>query len=338
MRICFISEYFSPDYGGQYTAVKSVVDICKLKKINYCIIHKKSKKYLNKKTLELTLKKSDIVHIFGGWTLFYIKVSMLAYKLKKKIIVHPMGFYESYSLAQKRFKKFVAWNLYQNNLLQKADLIHCASVNEERSLKSLNNKFKTSVIPFGIDNKFIKKKIKKKLRKKCLFFSRLHKKKGLDILLNAWKSLDNHEWKLDIMGYGNSSPYKKMIKENKDLDIKFLKPIAHSSKKFKLFEKYDLLVLPSSNENFGIVVLESLARATPVLTTNETPWSIIQDKNAGWIINNSFEELKLVLNQIFTITEKELTLKKKNTIKIAKLFSQEKLSNKYYSIYKGLAN
>ena len=106
MKICFVSEYFSPKYGGQYTAVKSIIEICKLKKINYCIVHKKSKNYLNIKYLKKTLITSDIIHIFGGWTFFYIKVSLLANKLKKKTIVHPMGFYEPYSLSQKRIKKY----------------------------------------------------------------------------------------------------------------------------------------------------------------------------------------------------------------------------------------
>ena len=74
-----------------------------------------------------TFLNSDFVHIFGGWTVFYIKLNLLAIKLKKKIIIHPMGFYEPWSLSQKRLKKMLAWNFYQKKLLLNADLIHCAS-------------------------------------------------------------------------------------------------------------------------------------------------------------------------------------------------------------------
>tara|TARA_A100000164_G_C21794433_1_gene717446 strand:+ start:803 stop:1084 length:282 start_codon:yes stop_codon:yes gene_type:complete len=84
MKICFISEHFSPSFGGQYTAVKGVVDICKIKKIESIVIHKKSKIYKDKKHLELSIDKCDIVHIFGGWTYFYIKTSLIAHRLKKK--------------------------------------------------------------------------------------------------------------------------------------------------------------------------------------------------------------------------------------------------------------
>ena len=46
----------------------------------------------------------------------------------------------------------------------------------------------------------------------------------------------------------------------------------------KLFSKYDVLILPTQNENFGMVILEALSRGLLILTTNETPWNIIQEK------------------------------------------------------------
>lgn len=335
MKVCLISEFFSPNYGGQYSAIKCIVDICNLKQIKYKIIHKESSNYINKQKLEKAIRDADIIHIFGGWTLFYIKISLISFKYKKKIIVHPMGFYEPWSLSQKRIKKYFAWKFYQNNLLKKSNLVHCASKNEENSLKKLDSKLNTVVLPFGIDKKNINKKVDVRLKKKCLFFSRLHKKKGLDKLIKAWNSVNNPEWKLDIIGYGDSRDYKKLLTNTK-LKVKFYQPFSSQKKKFKYFNKYDFLILPTSNENFGIVILEALSRGLPVLTTNETPWSIIQEKKAGWIINNSLIELKLILNQIFKSSKEDLIKRKKNTIKIAKLFDKHKLSKLYLKTYKKL--
>ena len=337
MKICIISEHFSPSYGGQYTSVKGVIDICKLKKIKCTVIHSKSKLYFDKKKLIKTFLNSDFVHIFGGWTVFYIKLNLLAIKLKKKIIIHPMGFYEPWSLSQKRLKKMLAWNFYQKKLLLNADLIHCASKNEEENLKKLNKSFKTVILPFGISSKQIRKKISNKINKKCLFLSRLHKKKGLDILIKAWNEVDNNNWHLDIIGYGNEKYYKNLLFPKKN-SVRFLKPISNTKKKLKILDNYDFLVLPSLNENFGIVILEALARGLPVLTTNETPWNNIQKNNAGWIINYSLIELKLVLFQIFHSKNSELIKKKRNALKVAKNFSKEKLSSNYYSAYRKLVN
>ena len=104
MNICLITEFYHPSYGGQYAAVKKFKDICDYNKLNYSVIHSKSELYKNKKLLEKTLLKSDLVHIFGGWTLFYLKIQKIAKKLKK-IIIHTMGYYEPWSLAQKQIKK-----------------------------------------------------------------------------------------------------------------------------------------------------------------------------------------------------------------------------------------
>lgn len=336
MKVCFISEYFTPAYGGQYTSVKGVIDMCKLKKIEFIIIHKHSKSYSSNKILEKSINQCDIVHIFGGWTPFYIKTSLLAHKLKKKIVIQPMGFYDPRSFSQKKIKKTFAWYLYQKLFLRRADIIHCASKKEETNLKKLDSKLKTVILPFGINKTDIKKKILKKINKRCVFFSRLHKQKGLDILIDAWSDLNNKDWKLDIVGYGNQEYYKSKIKNSNTKNIKFLKPISSPKKKNKLFDNYDLLVLPTISENFGLVILESLSRGLPVLTTNETPWENIQTNNAGWIINYSIIELKLVLFQIFNSKKKDLISKKKNAINLAKKYSKEKLSDKYFQVYKTL--
>ncbi len=300
------------------------------------VIHKNSEEYRNKKKFEEIITECDIVHIFGGWTLFYVNASLYARKFKKRIIIHPMGYFEKWSLSQKRIKKFLAWNIYQKKILLNADLIHCASKNEENSLKLLDKRLKTAILPFGIHKKKIKKMFKNNLNKKCLFFSRFHKKKGLDKLIEAWTDLSNPEWRLDIVGFGKQQFYKSLVKKKLNHNIKFFKPITSEKKKFKLFDKYDLLVLPSSNENFGIVILEALSRGLPVLTTNETPWSLIQDRNAGWIINDSFIELKLVLNQIFNSSKRSFYIKKKNSIKLAKKFTIEELSKLYEKSYRNV--
>ena len=311
MKVCFVSEFFDPSYGGQYASIKSVMDMCKLKKIDFNIIYKKSKIYIDKNSLEKTIKKADIVHIFGGWTWFYIKTSLLAYKLNKKVILHPLGFYEPWSLSQKKIKKTSAWYIYQKNFLKKADLVHCASRIEELNLKKLIPELKTTILPFPVHKKFIKKKITQNINKRCIYFSRLHKKKGLDILIDAWVKLKKSDWSLDIVGYGNQNYYKNKIKDCKINNINFLKGVSKQNKKKELLDNYDFFILPSLNENFGIAILESLARGLPVLTTNETPWTVIQNKNAGWIINYSSIELILVLNKIFNATEKEFFKKKK---------------------------
>ena len=61
--------------------------------------------------------------------------------------------------------------MYQSKFLLKSNLIHCASKLEEKNILKLGKTLKTKVMPYGILNKFIKKKIKKKKNyKKSNFF------------------------------------------------------------------------------------------------------------------------------------------------------------------------
>jgi glycosyltransferase involved in cell wall biosynthesis len=332
MKICIVTDDFNSKTGGQFTAIKEISSQLKNNKIRFLIIDKNN--FQKKKNI---INKYDIFHIFGGWTIFYVKLHLLALKLKKKIIVHPLGFYEPWSLNQKKFKKIIAWYLYQRRLLLTADLIHCASINEQKNLIKLDKRFKTIILPFGIHDNFLKKNINFKLKKKGLFFSRLLETKGLTNLINAWSVIANKDWILDIIGDGHDKNlFKRMIKKNKSKNINLLKSVYSNSDKKKVFDRYNFFVLPTYNESFGIAILEALARGLPVLTTINTPWNSIRKNNAGWIIDNSYSDLKLALSKIFKTKNKQFIVKSNNSIKLANKFRWSVIFKQYINTYKNL--
>jgi glycosyltransferase involved in cell wall biosynthesis len=337
MKIGFITDKFHPEIGGPYSILKETVKHLSKKKIDIKLIYIKKKK----SSLINIIKKLDICHFYGGWTYFHIKSVIIALKLKKKIIIHPLGFYEPWSLGQKKIKKFIAWHIYQKKILKIANMIHCASRLEEKNLLNLCKDFKTVVIPYGIPNSFILKNFKKsKFKKKALFFSRLHKKKGIETLIKVWQDINDNQWQLDIVGPCNNKTYvDKLIKlSNNNPNINFLKPIYKTSSKKKLFSKYDFFVLPTYSENFGIVILESLARGLPVLTTPKTPWSDIKKFNAGWVVDNNYSNLTFVLKKIFKSPCKILNIKSKNAIRLSQKYNWNRLVFDYLNIYKKLIN
>ena len=63
MHICLVTEFYHPSYGGQYAALKSLVDICNYKKLNYSIIHKKADTFKKKKNWNKLFQK-QIFFIF----------------------------------------------------------------------------------------------------------------------------------------------------------------------------------------------------------------------------------------------------------------------------------
>jgi glycosyltransferase involved in cell wall biosynthesis len=343
MKVGFIIENYYPSYGGPYSAIKDTIkELSKNNKIKIKLIYKNDKNGKNNINLVKEIKNLDICHFYGGWTYFYLKASVIALILKKKIIFHPFGIFEPWSMNQKKFKKKIAWFLYQKYILKKSDLIHCVSEMEKKNLLKLNRNFKTIVLPYGISSKFITTKIKKNFKKKALFFSRLHPKKGLRDLIKAWIELNDRYWILDIVGPCEDKEYYNnllnMIKKNNNYNINLLNPVFSNAEKKKLFANYDFFVLPTKNDPFGIVILESLSRGLPVLTNDNTPWSDIKYFNAGWFIHDNYLSLKLVLKKIFNTPKEEFYVKSKNAIKLSKNFEWKNLSKEYISMYKNLLN
>lgn len=337
MKIVFILDSYNKRSGSFYSTVYNLNKALLKKNVDVQILTSNILKK-NKKLFYDIVLKSEICHFFGGWSFFHIKSFLIATKFKKIRIIHPMGFYEPWALKHKFLKKKICWHLYQKKILSMADSIHAASEKEKKNLLKLNNNFKIDVLPFGINKKFFKKKIaKKNLKYKAIFFSRLHKVKGLCLLIEAWNELNNQRWRLDIVGPKDDSTFynkiKKILKNNSRNTIRFLPPVFKDNKKIKLFDDYDFLVLPSKSENFGMVILESLACGLPVLTTTNTPWKIIKEHNAGWIIKDNYCNLISALKKIFLLKLEKFNIKSNNAINLAKKYEINIIIKNYLKVY-----
>ena len=65
-------------------------------------------------------------------------------------------------------------------------------------------------------------------------------------------------------------------------------------------------IVEDSVENFGIVVAEALASGTPVLTTNGTPWNVLNSEHCGWCVDVNVEAIKSALRSFAASSEDEL--------------------------------
>jgi glycosyltransferase involved in cell wall biosynthesis len=128
-------------------------------------------------------------------------------------------------------------------------------------------------------------------QRKILMLSRLHEKKGVDILIRAAAQLrdEGQNFVLLLAGTGEA-PYERLLKDltaqlNLTNRVLFLGLIT-GTKKISLYQCADLFVLPTLQENFALVLTEALACGTPVITTRGTDiWPQIQQ--AGGFISEA---------------------------------------------------
>jgi glycosyltransferase involved in cell wall biosynthesis len=120
-----------------------------------------------------------------------------------------------------------------------------------------------------------------------LFLSRLHPKKGVEILIDAADLLRKRGVSLKVIIAGAAAEadrdYETKLREQVTrlnlADVVQFAGLVTGAEKISLYQAADLFVLPTHQENFGLVLIEAMACRTPVLTTRGT--DIWQEIAAG---------------------------------------------------------
>ncbi|WP_245288099.1 glycosyltransferase [Bradyrhizobium sp. Ec3.3] len=126
-------------------------------------------------------------------------------------------------------------------------------------------------------------------RKFLLFLSRIHPKKGCDLLVDAFAKIASFAPDLDLVIAGpDHADWVGELKQRAataGIDHRIHWPgMLEGERKWGAFHGCEAFVLPSHQENFGIVVAEALACGKPVLITNKVNiWREIEEDRAGLV-------------------------------------------------------
>lgn len=122
-----------------------------------------------------------------------------------------------------------------------------------------------------------------------VFLSRLSRKKNIHYFLERLRGIKNGDVRLDIVGPLEDQVYWKqclsIIEELPErITVKATGAIPDQHDALRRVAEGHFFVLPTLNENFGYVFLEGLAAGCPLLTSDRTVWTDIEEQNAGWRI------------------------------------------------------
>jgi len=240
----------------------------------------------------------DVVHIHGIWSPYLAAFARCAELHRIPYIVTPHGMLEPWSLSVRNLRKTLALKTYQGHVLKNAAAIHATSPLEAEHLASLQlGEAPIHVVPNPVEvpaPTAAKRAGAADGTRSMLFLSRIHPKKGLDILLQAWHELRPAGWRLLIVGDG-AAEYRESLRTycaTHRLDSVEFHDHTEGAGREALFGAASVFVLPTFSENFGNVIIEALIRGLPVITTTGTPWSEIPAVDCGWYVEPTLPRIK----------------------------------------------
>ena len=259
--------------------------------------------------LQFTPLACDVVHLQHVWDPYMHIMARRARRAGIPYIITPRGMLEPWIMARHVRRKQLALWLYQRNDINRAACLHATCNAEMQQLRRLGFNNPIAVVPNGIDLSAIPYNPQAKNTRKVVFISRLHPKKGIELLLDAWKTMDTTGWSLEIAGEGSPNYVESLANKIKTEKINAqLVGAMYGTKKWDFLASAELMILPSYSENFGMVVAESLAMGVPVITTHDTPWQELETHQCGWWIALSVDNIRTALTQAFALTATERQL------------------------------
>jgi glycosyltransferase involved in cell wall biosynthesis len=207
-----------------------------------------------------------------------------------------------------RWRKWPVLRLY-HALISRRCVFHSTC---DAETEYIRNQFKRPVRIIQIPNYVeIAELAKREPSNYLLYVGRIHRKKAIDSLIKSLalsQKFLSSAFILKIAGTGDEQYVDGLKQLANDLGLSGkVEFVGHmeGAAKDKLYADAYWTFMPSHTENFGLVVLESLAQNTPVLASKESPWKILEDEKIGFWTDNSPETLAQKIDEIIAMPAEE---------------------------------
>jgi len=270
--------------------------------------------------LEKIIPQMDIVHAHGIWN----TVVRVACKIcRRHSITHSIcvhGMFDPWCMRQKSLKKRIAMKIAIYKMFDKCTFIHCLNKDEVEFVQSFGFQSSLEVIPNGIFvEEFDRPPDHGVFRRKnpligdhpyILFLSRLHYKKGLDYLADAFAAvaIDFPQLRLVVAGPdgGAQTDFEHRIDRAGLSDRVLITGPIYGPEKLEVLVDAECFCLPSRQEGFSIAITEALALGLPVVVTQACHYPEISETMAGIETDLSVESVADGLRKFFRSTPEQI--------------------------------
>jgi glycosyltransferase involved in cell wall biosynthesis len=226
-------------------------------------------------------RRADVVHVHGLLNPFSSSAASATLSARRPLVLGPFGTLSRYTFThRRRLLKRIYFAAIDAAFVRRAHAMHFTTEAErdEAAWHGIDFTGRAHIVPPPW--RCPVPSFRSHAGSTVLFLGRLHPKKGVDVLLDAWPSVSasREAARLVIAGTGDKRFERKLP------GVEFVGFVS-GDQKTACLANADVFVLPSHHENFGIAVLEAVAAGLPVVVSpgvQLAPW--IADRRLGVVV------------------------------------------------------
>jgi glycosyltransferase involved in cell wall biosynthesis len=291
----------------------------------------------------------SLIHSHGLWGDPNRCAATLARRKRIPHILGTSGMLEPNALQRSHWKKLIVQLLFQNRALRQAQCLIANSDKEYRDIRAYGLANPVALIPnpvFGpetVSNPVTPAEVRTRFpvggsKRALVYLGRIHPVKGVHRLVDAWCRLAafHDSWNLIIAGPdegGFQATIEEIIRKAGSAASVHFTGSLDDRWKWGLLQHADLFVMPSDYENFGIAIVEALMARLPVITTTRTPWKVLCDRMAGWLVEPDTDALAHALREALATDGKILKEMGAKGESIGRNYAPEAIAAQLVTVY-----
>jgi poly(glycerol-phosphate) alpha-glucosyltransferase len=287
----------------------------------------------------------DVLHTQGLWTYASIAAYGTAQQAGVPYIVTPRGMLDPWAIRNSGWKKKIADWVFERKHLHHAACLHALCASEADSIRAYGLSNPICVIPNGVNLPRYSETQSTVLwpghmeadSKVLLFLGRIHPKKGLQHLIEAWSALTLRGWHLVIVGWddgGHEPELRRLVRRyGLESSVHFMGPL-YGPEKEEALSRADAFVLPSHSEGLPMAVLEAWSYQLPVLMTPQCNIPEGFEADAAIRIRPHADAVRRGVQQLADMSATERAhMGKRGRALVADKFTWSRVAEQMHSVY-----
>lgn len=312
------------------------------------------------KGLTNIIRETDVLHLHGMWNPENLQLARLARKVGTPYVISVHGMLDDWSMAQKPWKKRLYMALGARKMLDRARYVHTTAEGELEQARKHFPRGQGLVVPLVFDLTPYRTLPGPELADEhfgpsgtgdiepglptVLFLSRVHYKKGVDVLIEAMALLKQRgiDARTIIAGTGDEAYLKEMrqLAETKGVaqEMRFV-GMVKGDLKVSLYQRADVFALPTSQENFGFVLPEALACKTPAVTTKGVDiWPELVESGGAITVDRTPKAFVDAIHQLLADPDRRETMGEAGRAWVMDYLEPTKIAAKFEELYRRAAD